>query len=210
MTNYLDCVGEDTEMNIRFEKTSGTTVCSDKPDATSLVRRLRTGIEDNSDQSIEYLRHQNLPITLETSFVTVYLQGASLVGNYGNRWLLYRTLTADSLSAGILWRQIQAGIALRGVPHVAQVVNMVVDSEREFLKGVLVELPSKGTLFGLLDSHNYQGKPVPWPLREKWAKQITQGAAAIHERRQVIGGLRTHNHCVCIVEHNDAKLMVFT
>jgi hypothetical protein len=202
-------VKEDTEVNISFEKPRDAATYDGNPTATSIVRTLNISASHNN-QTAETFRHHNLPMIRETSIVTAYLQGSLLVANVDKRWVLYRTLTADTLSSGIIWQQIQSGIALRGARHVAQVVGIVLDSEGTLVKGVLVELPAKGPLFPLLLKQSRQGKPVPWPVRQKWAKQITQGVAAIHDRRQVIGGLRTYNGCVNIDEHDNAMIVPYS
>ena len=47
MTEHPD-VGDDTEINIRFDKDSDATGCDSDPKATSLTRMLDTGITDNT------------------------------------------------------------------------------------------------------------------------------------------------------------------
>jgi hypothetical protein len=61
-----------------------------------------------------------------------------------------------------------------------------------------------------MDTYRLNNKPISWAMRQKWAKQITRGVAAFHERGQVVGGMRTYNWCVCVNEHDDAVIMSLT
>jgi hypothetical protein len=95
-------------------------------------------------------------------------------------------------------------VTLRVVSHVTQIVGVVVDSKRTFVKGALIELLAKGPVFNLLDARRTNGNPVPWRVRQEWAKQVVRGVAAFHERGQVLGYLRTYNWSVCTNKYNDA------
>lgn len=200
-------VSDDAEITMGFDKNSDATVHDGNPKAISLTRMLSTSIIDSTWNYIESLRHRNVPMIPETALVAAYLHGNTLVAYLNDRWVLYRIATAGNLGIDFLWRGIQAHIALRGASHVAQLVGVIVDSERRLLKGILVELPSKGPMFRLMKVYRSKGKPIPWPVRQKWAKQIVRGVAALHERGQVIGGIRTYNWCVSINEHDDAMIV---
>jgi hypothetical protein len=71
------------------------------------------------------------------------------------------------LGADLLCRGVQASVTLRGASHVAQLVGVIMDSEKKLLKGMLVELPSKGLMFRLMGAHRLKRKPIPWPIRQK-------------------------------------------
>jgi hypothetical protein len=75
------------------------------------------------------------------------------------------------------------------------------------VKDMLVELPSKGPMFRLMGAHRLKRTPIPWPIRQKWAKQVVQGVAAYHERGQVVAGMRTYNSCVCIDDCDNAMIV---
>jgi hypothetical protein len=166
MTDYPD-VGGDTEINIRFDKGSGAMCCDSDPKATGLIRMLDTGIIDNTWNLTEVLRHGNVAIIPDTALVIAYVQGILLVANLGNRWVAYRTATAGKLGTDLLWRGVQTSVTLRGASHVAQLVGVIVDSEKKLLKGMLVELPSKGPMFRVMGAHRLKGTPIPWPNKTK-------------------------------------------
>ncbi|TVY27216.1 Vegetative incompatibility protein HET-E-1 [Lachnellula hyalina] len=205
ITNHPD-VGDDTEINIRFDKKSNATGGDSEPKATSQLRMLDTGIIDNTWNLTEVLHHQNVRMIPETDLITAYVHTTYLVANLDNRWVLYQTMTAGKLGTDRLCRAVQASVALRGASNVAQLVSIIVDSEKK-LKGVLVELPSKGPMFRLMDAHKFKRKPIPWPIRQKWAKQIVRGLAAYHERGHVVAGMRTYNWCVCIDDCDNAMII---
>lgn len=166
MTENLE-VSDDTEINVSFDKNPQATVCGSNPRATCLTRMLNTNNTDNVLNLTESLRHQNVRMIPETALVTAYLQGTSLVANLDNQWVLYRNATAGKSGFDFLWCAVQARISLRGAPRVAQLVSVILDSEKKLLKGILVELPSKGPMFRIMDTHRFKGKPIPWPIRQK-------------------------------------------
>ena len=61
----------------------------------------------------------------------------------------------------------------------------------------------------LMSDHRLKGRPIPWPTRQKWAKQIVRGIAAYHERGPVIAGMRTYSNIICIDHGNDAMILGF-
>jgi hypothetical protein len=83
--------------------------------------------------------------------------------------------------------------------YVGQLVGVIVGSEKKVPKGVLLELPLKGLMFNLMGLNRFKGKPIPWQIRQKWAKQIVCGVAAYHEHGHIVAGLRTYSWSVCIM-----------
>jgi hypothetical protein len=199
-------ISDDTEIDISYDEVSDDTVCDDYPKAISLIQRLDSNIIGNTWNRIESLRHQNVRIVLDTTLVKAYLVATTFVANLDGRWVLYRAVINRKTAIDSLWCSIQAGIALRGASHIAPFVGVVVDSDRRSLKGILVDAPPKGPMFSLMDLHRFKGKPIPWPIRQKWAKQIVRGVRAYHERSQVIGGLLTLYVCLFINEYDDAVI----
>jgi hypothetical protein len=206
LTDHPD-IGDDAEINIRFNKESDATGGDSDPKATSLIQMLDTSIIDNTRNLTRTLRDQEVRMIPDTAFVTAYAQGIMLVANVDNRWVAYRTATAGKRGVDLLCREVQARLALKGVFDVPLLVGVVVDSEKKLLKGILIELPSKGPMFRLMCAHRLKGKPIPWPIRQKWAKQIVRGVAAYHERYHVVGGLRTYNWCACIDDCDNAMIV---
>ena len=201
-------ISDGTEIGISFNNNANAISHDDNPKAISLTRMLNASIIDQNWNFTESLRHQNVRMIPDMALVTAYLLGTSLVANLDNRWVLYRNASSNKLEMEFLWRTVRTSVILRDAPHVAQLVGVVVDYERKLFKGTLTELPPKGPLFQLMEAHKVKGKPIAWPIRQKWAKQIVRGVAAFHERCQVIGGLRTYNSSVCIDEHDDVMFLV--
>jgi hypothetical protein len=209
MSEYPE-VDDDTQINIDVNTHLDGEVCNSQPKATSLTRMLKTGDAENTLKIPESLRHQNVRMIADNELVTAWVQGVCLVANLDNRWVAYRAATASEFGISLLWSVVQANIALRDVPHVAQFVGVMVDTKKNLLKGMLVELPSKGPMFKLMDAYRFNSESVPWARRQKWAKQIVRGVAAYHERRQVIAGLRTYSLSVCIDDCDDAIIVGFS
>ena len=69
-----------------------------------------------------------------------------------------------------------------------------------------MELPVKGPMYRLMSAERVLDMPIPWPIRQNWAKQMAQGVAAWHERGHVVAGMRTYNWCVCIDDNDDAMM----
>jgi hypothetical protein len=201
---YID---DDTEIAVSFDRSDPADDCDPDVTATSVTRILDAAMKVRTSRYLESLRHQNVRIIPDTTFAAACLQGASLVANLDNEWVLYLPITTDEIGLDLLWRSIQASITLRGVSHVAQLVSVISDSERKLLKGVTVRLPSRGPMFRLMDARRPRGQPIPWEIRQKWAKQIVRGVAIYHERCQIIGGLRSHSWNICIDEHEDAIIL---
>ncbi|CAI6340620.1 unnamed protein product [Periconia digitata] len=205
--NKVRQTSDDTEINMSLVKAPDAATKDSQFEAISLTKMLGTSTENNTRNSTEVLRHRNVRTIPETALVTAHLVGTLLVANVDNHWVIYRTITAGKSSMELLLRNIKSSIALRGASYVAQMIGVVIDPETNLFKGMLVETPAKGSMFVLMDIHRSRGKPIPWPIRQKWAKQIVHGVAAYHERCQVIGGLRTYSYCISIDEHGDAIIL---
>ena len=78
MTDHPD-IGDDSEINIRFERKSDGTGCDSYPKAISMTRMLDTCITENTRKLTEVLRHQNVRKILDTTLVTTFVGGDLLV-----------------------------------------------------------------------------------------------------------------------------------
>jgi hypothetical protein len=108
---------DDTEINIRYDKEFDAKGGDSNPKVIGRMRILDTSVRDNMENLTEVLRHQNVRIISEAALVSVYIQGICLVANINNQWVAYRPVTAGQLGMDLLWRGIQAGVALRGASH---------------------------------------------------------------------------------------------
>ncbi|RYP43497.1 hypothetical protein DL768_009885 [Monosporascus sp. mg162] len=88
---------------------------------------------------------------------------------------------------------------------VIEFYGVVVDSE-DNVKGLLISYAEKGALIDVIyDSQEHDDDHLPWSKRERWARQIVQGLADIHESGFVQGDFTLSN---IVIDHNDdAKII---
>lgn len=98
--------------------------------------------------------------------------------------------------------EINALNELVGSQYVIQLKGLVVDESRSIVKGLLIAFAEQGALVDIL--YDYKGQ-IPWPRREKWAKQIVQGLSEIHEAGFVQGDFTLSN--IVIDEKDEAKII---
>ncbi|SPO05953.1 uncharacterized protein DNG_08642 [Cephalotrichum gorgonifer] len=87
--------------------------------------------------------------------------------------------------------------------------GVVVDDEDQHVKGLLISYAEQGTLVDAIYEHqpgNEKGlPPLPWSVRARWAKQVVQGLADIHESGFVQGDFTLSN--IVIDGRGDAKII---
>lgn len=98
--------------------------------------------------------------------------------------------------------EINALNRLRYAENVIQFYGVVVDDKEEYVKGLLISYAEQGALIDLLYDHNHS---LPWLAREKWARQIVNGLAEIHEAGFVQGDFTLSN--IVINDEGDAKII---
>ncbi|KAI1000336.1 hypothetical protein K3495_g7862 [Podosphaera aphanis] len=98
--------------------------------------------------------------------------------------------------------EINALHKLSNSHHVIQIGGVVLDSKKEYVKGLLISFADKGALIDII----YEGDgQIPWPRRERWARQILQGLVDIHEAGFVQGDFTLSN--VVIDAEDNAKII---
>ncbi|KAI5788358.1 kinase-like domain-containing protein, partial [Geopyxis carbonaria] len=98
--------------------------------------------------------------------------------------------------------EINALYALADSENVIQFGGCVLDDRRERVKGLLISFAPKGALIDIV--FNEKGR-LPWPVREKWAKQIVSGLSEIHEAGYVQGDFTLSN--IVIDNEDKAKII---
>ncbi|KAL4893023.1 hypothetical protein BDV59DRAFT_178278 [Aspergillus ambiguus] len=94
--------------------------------------------------------------------------------------------------------EINALHALRDNPNVVQVEGIVVDDDRQVVKGLLISYAEKGALVDIL----YEDRgTISWDRRERWARQIVEGLSEIHEAGYVQGDFTLSNIVVDASDH---------
>lgn len=98
--------------------------------------------------------------------------------------------------------EINALNRLRFANNVIQFYGVIVDDKEEQVKGLLISYAEQGALIDVL----YDGEhSLPWNTREKWARQIVNGLAEIHEAGFVQGDFTLSN--IVVNDEGDAKII---
>jgi len=98
--------------------------------------------------------------------------------------------------------EINALNRLRSADNVIRFYGVVVDDKEENIKGLLISFAEQGALIDIIYDHNHS---LPWPTREKWARQIVNGLSEIHEAGFVQGDFTLSN--IVINDDGDAKII---
>jgi serine/threonine protein kinase len=98
--------------------------------------------------------------------------------------------------------EINALHQLSGSRSVIQFGGVVLDNKGEVVKGLLISFAEQGALIDVI--YDGEGK-LPWKRRERWAKQIVQGLAEIHEAGFVQGDFTLSN--IVIDDDDNAKII---
>jgi serine/threonine protein kinase len=86
--------------------------------------------------------------------------------------------------------------------NVIQFYGIVVDDREESVTGLLISYAARGALIDVIYDSDHS---LPWPTREKWARQIVGGLSEIHEAGFVQGDFTLSN--IVIDENDDAKII---
>ncbi|KAJ5753486.1 uncharacterized protein N7511_007639 [Penicillium nucicola] len=98
--------------------------------------------------------------------------------------------------------EINALHALNGAPSVIQVEGIVVDEQRDVVKGLLISYAEQGALVDIL--YEQRGR-TSFARRERWARQIVQGLCEIHESGYVQGDFTLAN--IVVDAYDNAKII---
>ena len=90
--------------------------------------------------------------------------------------------------------EVNALHCLRHSEDIVQLYGVVVDDHDEHVKGLLIGYAEQGALIDIIyDNCKDQKNGIPWPTRQKWARQIVRGLADIHESGFVQGDFTLSN-----------------
>lgn len=95
--------------------------------------------------------------------------------------------------------------ALNQLKHSTSVIKfygVIVDDRQEYVKGLLISFAEQGALIDIIYDNE---RGLPWPTRERWARQIVQGLSEIHEAGFVQGDFTLSN--IVIDGNGDAKII---
>lgn len=91
---------------------------------------------------------------------------------------------------------------LKGSQNVIEFHGLIIDDEGGLIKGLLINLASRGALVDILYDSRFVRHPISWSRREYWARQIVNGLSEIHEAGFVQGDFTLSN----IVVHEDDRI----
>lgn len=94
--------------------------------------------------------------------------------------------------------------SLRDSPNVVQFEGIVIDDREQVVKGLLLSYAEQGALVDLIYDYKHT-EWLPWPRRERWAKQIVAGLADIHEAGFVQGDFTLSN--IVVDEADGARII---
>lgn len=152
------------------------------------------------------LRHRDIPRYSEECMATRYLAGVRFLAFLEGQCFAYYILPTDHVHYTLWWKRLEMAIAFRNAPHFSTFKGLVMDATFKKLRGILVEIPAKGPMFVIMEAHRRRHRPIPWPIRQRWAKQIVTAVAMVHEQGLILGQLRTYSKLFCIDEHDNAIL----
>ena len=98
--------------------------------------------------------------------------------------------------------EVNALDSLIGCRHVVQLEGLITDDQDTVVKGLLLSYASKGALVDILYD---EIDTLEWHRREKWAKQIVEGLANIHEAGFVQGDFTLSN---IVVDDRDNAVII--
>ncbi|KAJ4300438.1 hypothetical protein N0V88_003113 [Collariella sp. IMI 366227] len=98
--------------------------------------------------------------------------------------------------------EINALSQLAHAKHVIHFYGIIVDDREEHITGLLIDYAARGALIDVIYDSDHS---LPWPTREKWARQIVDGLSEIHEAGFVQGDFTLSN--IVIDENDDAMII---
>ncbi|KAL8921729.1 MAG: hypothetical protein Q9172_003878 [Xanthocarpia lactea] len=101
--------------------------------------------------------------------------------------------------------EINALANLSGSNNVVRFQGLVIDEHNTVVKGLLISFAEQGALVDLLYDHKEEKERLSWLRRQRWAKQIVQGLADIHEAGFVQGDFTLSN--IVIDENDEARII---
>jgi serine/threonine protein kinase len=93
-------------------------------------------------------------------------------------------------------------LVANGAENVIRFYGVVVDDDEKHVTGLLISYAARGAMIDVIYDGNHH---IPWPIRERWARQIVGGLAEIHEAGFVQGDFTLSN--IVVDGNNDAKII---
>ncbi|OAT04040.1 serine/threonine protein kinase [Blastomyces gilchristii SLH14081] len=182
----------DTVTNLRLETREG---------------RLHVHVTEDMNEIIPYppistIEYLGLDLVRESdlSFVS-HLSGFAYQVKLDGKDYVKKEIPGPDMVNEFLY-EINALHSLIGSRSVIQLKAIVVDDDMFTTKGLLINFAKRGSLVELI--YDYKGT-IEWSRRTRWARQIIEGLAEIHEAGFVQGDLTVSN--IVVDANDDAKII---
>ncbi|PGH09244.1 serine/threonine protein kinase [Polytolypa hystricis UAMH7299] len=182
----------DTVTNLRLETSEG---------------RLHVHVSEDVYEIIPYpsvstVAYLGCPFIRETDLnLEARLSGFAYLVNLNGKEYVKKEIPGQD-SVGEFLYEINALHALQGSSCVIQLKGIVVDDHMTVVKGLLIEYADNGALMDML--FDFKGT-LEWSRRERWARQIIQGLAEVHEAGFVQGDFTVSN--IVVDRDDNAKII---
>ncbi|PHH65814.1 hypothetical protein CDD81_1183 [Ophiocordyceps australis] len=186
----------DTVTNLKLETTNGRLHVHVVQDGQEIIRYPR----------VSHLRHLGCRRVRESEiFFDSHMSGFVYKVRVHGHVLIKKEIPSQDTIDEFLY-EVNALNSLRHTRDVVKFYGVVVDDHDEFVKGLLISYASRGALIDLI-FERCKGKrfKIPWTTKERWARQMMQGLADIHEAGFVQGDFTLSN--IVIDEAGNAKII---
>ncbi|KAL6829766.1 serine/threonine protein kinase [Trichoderma camerunense] len=186
----------DTVTNLKLETTDG---------------RLHVHVVEDGNEIIHYpsvsqIRHLGCRRVKERDIVfDSHMSGFVYKVSVNGNMLIKKEIPSPDTVEEFLY-EVNALNGLRFSRHVIDFYGVVVDDNDEHVKGLLISFAGQGALIDIIFENCKENNiGIPWETRERWARQIVQGLADVHESGFVQGDFTLSN--IVIDDDGDAKII---
>ncbi|PHH68551.1 hypothetical protein CDD80_7436 [Ophiocordyceps camponoti-rufipedis] len=196
--SLLDIKFYDTVTNLKLETTNG---------------RLHVHVVEDGNEIINYplvkqVRHLSCKRVRERDITfDSHMSGFVYKVRVDGEMLIKKEIPSQDTVDEFLY-EVNALSSLRFSRHIVTFYGVVVDDTEQRVKGLLISYASRGALIDIIYDHGKAGgggRRLPWSSKEKWARQMVQGLADIHESGFVQGDFTLSN--IVIDDADDAKII---
>ncbi|OAQ95878.1 hypothetical protein LLEC1_05366 [Akanthomyces lecanii] len=173
--------------------------------------RLHVHVVEDANEKIEYprvetLQHLNCLMVKECDIeFDAHMSGFVYKVRVGDQVMVKKEVPGAEVVEEFLY-EIHALHSLQDSDHVIGFRGLVTDDDNEIVKALLLDYCPKGTLMDrIYDDCKTTYLGIPWRKRERWARQIIQGLADLHESGFVQGDLTLAN--VVLDDKENAKII---
>ncbi|QUC17270.1 uncharacterized protein UV8b_01511 [Ustilaginoidea virens] len=185
----------DTVTNLKLQTTDG---------------RLHVHVVEDGNEIIHYptahqVCHLNCRRVRERDlFFDAHMSGFVYKVRVQGRTLIKKEIPSPDTIEEFLY-EVNALSSLRYSRHVVQLYGLVVD-DKEQVRGLLISYAEQGALIDIIyDNCKERNVGLSWQKRQRWARQIVEGLADIHESGFVQGDFTLSN--IVVDASDDAKII---